>query len=712
MDLLIALLLVAAAGLAVPRGRARGLALAGMGLAALLVALLRPDPAPALDRFRPDDATAAADADYSSSRACRACHPEAYATWHRTHHRQMTQAVTPDTVLAPFDGRTLTDGPRRYRVFREGGGFFVDMPRYGTNGETPAERMIRPVVMSTGSHHMQAYWIPSPMVDEPPARVGRQLFNRQCAGCHGRDGRAKGEVPALRDAMLLPYEIEAALGEAPHAGIAFGEGPARGEIVRFVTRIQATGRLMQFPFVWLVRHGRWVNEEHTFLQPPYTPAPVEIWGDAWSDGCDQCHSVRPSYDWQVASQRGEAAVAELGIACEACHGPGRGHIARHRGPAARYARHLGDGDGPPPAATADGLPPDDIVQPADLDHRRSSAVCGQCHAELVVHHPDERFRPGRSLEAHGGVVQYTPEKPPPWLAPVLEDEPKLLADAFWTDGTIRIAGRNYNAQALTGCFTEGEMGCLTCHSMHDAAPSDQLRGPAVDDSPCVGCHPAIGADITGHTHHPADSAGSRCYNCHMPHTTVGLLTLMRSHRVDSPSAVRTAWSGRPDACSLCHLDRTLPDIAKIMTEWYGQPPLPPVADDRGASAAVAWALRGDAVQRATAAWHMGWAPARAASGSDWQVPYLALLLDDPYAAVRAIAYDALRKQPGFADFEYDYVAPPKSRQARAEAAIARWHAAGPPADRPTAFIVDGRLDRAAIELLYERRDDTEVRVNE
>ncbi len=702
MELLIGLLLVGVAALAVPRGRVRLAAMGGIVLGAVILAVIRPAPSADLARYLPDDATAPDDARFSSSRACRACHADAYESWHRSHHRQMTQAVGPETVLAPFDGRVLVDGPRTYRVFRKGDGFFVDMPRYGTNGETPDQRMVRPVVMSTGSHHMQAYWIPSPHVDEPPARVGRALFNDRCTGCHGTDGRSKGEVEALRDAMLLPYEIERALDEPAHAQLDRRDPQGLAEIVRFVTRIQTTGRLMQFPFVWLVRHQRWVNEEHTFLQPPYTPAAAEIWGDPWSDGCDQCHSVRPDYDWSADDQRGEAEVAELGIACEACHGPGRGHIALHRDPAARYRSHL----------AADPPPTDDIVQPADLDHRRASAVCGQCHAELVVHDPETRFEPGIALEAHGGVVQFTPENPPPWLAPILEDEPNLLIDAFWTDGTIRIAGRNYNAQALTGCFTRGQMSCLTCHSMHDGPPNDQLKGPAVDDRPCLDCHPVIGADVTAHTHHPAESSGSRCYNCHMPHTTVGLLTLMRSHRVDSPSAERTAWSGRPDACSLCHIDRTLAETSKTLTEWYGQPDLPPTADDLGASAVVAWALRGDAVQRATAAWHMGWGPALEAAGSDWQVPYLAILLDDPYAAVRAIAIDALRRHRGFADFEYDYVAPSAARQARGEAAIARWHSAGPPPDRPTAFIVDGQLDRSRIEILFERRDDTEVRVNE
>lgn len=700
MELLIGACLLAAAALAVPRGRARWVALGIAGLGAAALGALRPAAPPDLAGFRPADVTVDPAEDYVSSRACRACHPDAYDSWYRSYHRTMTQAVGPGTVLAAFDGRTLRDGPRTYRVFREGDGFFVDMPRYGTNGEAPAERMVRPVVMSTGSHHMQAYWIPSPLLDEPPARVGRLIFNQKCTGCHGRDGTA-GAQPALRDALRLPHEVAAVMADETHAGLV--EGEAAAQVLRFVTRIQASGRLMQFPFVWLVGPGRWVHEEYTFLQPERPPEAVEIWGDTWSDACDQCHSVRPGYDWSAKTQRGEAEVAELGIACEACHGPGRQHVERHRSPVARYAGLF---------AAADGAPADDIVQPGDLDHRRSSAVCGQCHAELVVHDPGARFAPGGLLEDFAGVVQYTPNDPPTWLRGVLRDEPTLLSDAFWTDGAIRIAGRNYNAQALSGCFTEGEMGCLTCHTMHGGDPADQLKGPAVDDAPCAGCHPAIAADVAAHTHHPVESDGSRCYNCHMPHTTVGLLTLMRSHRMDSPSAVRTAWSGRPNACNLCHLDKTLDEVAKTLTDWYGHEPLPPVADDRGASAVVAWALRGDAVQRATAAWHMGWGPAMAASGRDWQAPYLAVLLEDPYAAVRAIAHSALRRQPGFADFEYDYVGPPEARRAAVDRAIARWHAQGPPADRPGAFVVDGRIDRAPIEVLYERRDDTEVRVNE
>ena len=62
--------------------------------------------------------------------------------------------------------------------------------------------------------------------------------------------------------------------------------------------------------------------------------------------------------------------------------------------------------------------------------------------------------------------------------------------------------------------------------------------------------------------------------------------------------------------------------------------------ERDVAAGVLWAVRGDAGQRALVAWHMGWGPAQEASGTDWLPLYLALLLDDPYPAVRR-SLDAL-----------------------------------------------------------------------
>ena len=116
-------------------------------------------------------------------------------------------------------------------------------------------------------------------------------------------------------------------------------------------------------------------------------------------------------------------------------------------------------------------------------------------------------------------------------------------------------------------------------------------------------------------------------NCHMPHTSFGLFTAMRSHRVDSPNAATSAKTGRPNACNLCHLDRTLTQTAADLERWYGQPvpaPMPP--EHEGLAASMVWLLTGDAVVRSITAWHMGWQPALDASGRGWQAPVLAATL--------------------------------------------------------------------------------------
>ncbi len=670
-------------------------------LAGLLVGVLASSrttpPAKTLASYRPAPTTTG---EYRSSKACRGCHPEAYESWRATYHRKMTQAASTASIVGRFDGADLIDGDRRFRVFREGDRHLVDMPAYGSSGAQETARRVVPVVMTTGSHHMQAYWIPVPWFDEFPSPTDRATFNQRCGSCHGEDGNF-GEAGGLIDGYMIPRDVESMFTSEKHPKVVVSPDE-QAAALRFAARVQYTGRLMQFPFVWLVKQQRWAHEDHTFLQPEESPTKEEPFGDQWSDGCDQCHAVFAKFQWKGRMNVGEAEVVELGIACEACHGPGRAHSERFSSPVARYQSRFA-------AQDAD----DDIINPSKLDHRKSSAVCAQCHAELVVKEDQTHFSPGAPISTFADVVQYLPTNPPKWLAEALVDEPSMLKDAFWRDGTIRVAGRDYNGMAITGCFTAGTMGCLTCHQMHGADPNDQLNAEGRSEAACKDCHPEEASDIEAHTHHAPDSEGSRCYNCHMPHTTVGLLGLIRAHRVDSPNAAVTAWSGRPNACNLCHLDKTIAEVGETMTKWYGHAVPPEMADDLDAALSIAHALRGDAVQRATAAWHMGWGPAMAASGDHWQARYLAVLLEDPYAVVRSIAYDALQKMPGFADFEYDYTGTDAHRAKSVDRARKIWvDQGGPRTDDEALLFEEGEVNESKIDTLRGRRDNTFVRVNE
>ena len=94
---------------------------------------------------------------YVSSDSCRACHPQQYVTWHASYHRTMTQVATPTSVVGSFDNVDLELWGRTYRLTQRGDEFFVDITYPAAPDGTRAQ-IERPIVMTTGSHHMQAYW--------------------------------------------------------------------------------------------------------------------------------------------------------------------------------------------------------------------------------------------------------------------------------------------------------------------------------------------------------------------------------------------------------------------------------------------------------------------------------------------------------------------------------------------------------------------------
>jgi hypothetical protein len=200
----------------------------------------------------------------------------------------------------------------------------------------------------------------------------------------------------------------------------------------------------------------------------------------------------------------------------------------------------------------------------------------------------------------------------------------------------------------------------------------------------------------------------------MPHTTYTLLKGIRSHQISSPNAATTLATGRPNACNLCHLDQTLAWSAEKLSQWYGQKPVELDADQKGISAAVLWMLRGDAIQRALVAWSCGWQPAREASGDEWLPAHLAWLLEDPYSAVRLIAYRSLKKL-GY-DLNYDFLAPADKRRAARREALERWQGRTADSDRgfPSHVLEDQerRLREDEVERLIGERDNRPVLITE
>ena len=80
-----------------------------------------------------------------------------------------------------------------------------------------------------------------------------------------------------------------------------------------------------FPYGWLIAYQKWAPVEDTFLRNPHG-APVDA---KWNKVC--MLPLRRRQGGRVDDAPGTE-VAELGISCEACHGPAREHIAHFRQP--------------------------------------------------------------------------------------------------------------------------------------------------------------------------------------------------------------------------------------------------------------------------------------------------------------------------------------------------------------------------------------------
>jgi predicted CXXCH cytochrome family protein len=572
------------------------------------------------------------------SGACRSCHPSEHASWHRTFHRTMTQVATTSSVLGAWDGTRVEADGRSIELSRRDDELWIRLPdpdivsaqiRAGVPEPSRSAPLVsRRVLLTTGSHHHQVYWV-------------------------------KGE---------------------------------RGNELRLA------------PITYLVAERRYVARHDAFLQPPDAPAHAT----RWNSNCIQCHATRGEPRLDEAADVFASSAAELGIACEACHGPGGEHVAKQQSPLTRFVTHLGDAPDP------------SIVNPKRLTAERASEVCGQCHAYFVPRNEGRfwtqgyDYRPGDALERTRTLLEPTASSEGLVEAATLS--------LFWGDGTIRVGGREWNGLRSSACFARGsgdrQISCLSCHSLHDSEPDDQLaRGPV--DAPCVHCHGEQAAAGSGHTHHAPGSPGAACVGCHMPFTSYALFKAIRSHHIDSPSPRHTADTGRPNACTLCHLNRTLGWAAKTLDAWYGPDPTGEVTDAGRAALASATAraveelLSGDAATRAVVAAAFGRPEAHAAAGDAWEASLLAELVADPYAAVRHVALESLGTLPGFRDFRGDFVARPEARAEQREVALARYSGlARPPRGAALPLDTQGRRDEARLRALLEARDQHPTTISE
>ncbi len=390
------------------------------------------------------------------------------------------------------------------------------------------------------------------------------------------------------------------------------------------------GALVRLPVAFDLSAGRWFHMNGAFLTPDPDPTKELSAQDferhltRWNDNCVFCHNVSPNPGKSAAGF--ETEVAELGIACEACHGPGAEHARRNQDPLRRFRLHLSDAPDPT------------IVNPARLSHERSADVCGRCHGQRITDDVDrflergDPFIPGEDLALYSA---------PLWQDTTLRGEPGFFASRFWADGTARLTAYEYQGLLQSPCFQRGELTCTSCHGMHEGDPRGQLRAFASKDDMCTSCHGDLASPERAAAHAQHGESPPDCVSCHMPPVVYGVLSTHPSHRIELPDPARAAHDGRPDACTLCHTDRTRAWAVRERERMFG--PVPAKAPPETTWSEVeTQLLAGDPIERAIAAQALGRARERASAHAS------ALLLDtmenDSYPVVRRFAAAALAER--------------------------------------------------------------------
>jgi predicted CXXCH cytochrome family protein len=119
------------------------------------------------------------------------------------------------------------------------------------------------------------------------------------------------------------------------------------------------------------------------------------------------------------------------------------------------------------------------------------------------------------------------------------------------------------------------MDCTACHDPHgqDSASRLEALGTVSGNRVCTKCHAALAqpSALQQHSHHPPESTGGACLNCHMPKKNMGLAyELTRYHRIGSPTDPERVLGDRPLECALCHADRSVEQIVSTLEKWWGK----------------------------------------------------------------------------------------------------------------------------------------------
>ena len=345
---------------------------------------------------------------------------------------------------------------------------------------------------------------------------------------YSADFAAKHLTPQTQDIVIGSYRYGAEIGEK--AGWVVERGP-EGEkkypiehamggknVYYFLTTLDR-GRLKTLPVAYDVRKREWFDMATSGVRhfPGVRDDPIhwKDWQYTFNTACYSCHvsQLDTNYDFKTDTYR--TTWREPGINCETCHGPAEEHN--------RICE-----------AAPPGTVPKDLKITRggrDFTKDQNNATCSSCHAKAVV--LTTSFKPGDRFFDHFGLVT-------------------LESPDYYPDGRDLGENYTYTSWIMSPCVKSGKLDCFHCHT---SSGRYKFKAEEKANQACMPCHQDKVGNSTEHTHHKADSPGNECISCHMPMTDFARMR-RSDHSMLPPTPAATIAFTSPNACNLCHEDKT------------------------------------------------------------------------------------------------------------------------------------------------------------
>jgi predicted CXXCH cytochrome family protein len=304
------------------------------------------------------------------------------------------------------------------------------------------------------------------------------------------------------------------------------------------------GKLQSFDVVWDDEAKTWYHlypdQDLTFADGLHWTGPYKN----WNARCAECHATGFEKNFDPLQKTYSSTQSEIGVGCEACHGPG----AAHRD----WALANGQFD---PARWA-GV--NDLGFTMDFNAGAEPEIqqCAGCHSR-------------REAYADGNPLPGTPFHDAYRLS-------TLRPGLYHADGQILDEVYVYGSFLQSKMYAKG-VACTDCHNPHTAGLV--AKGNAV----CAQCHSPAGNsrfpsltpavyDDPSHHFHAEGSDGAQCISCHMIERTYMGVDGRRDHSFRIPRPDLSVQTRAPNACNDCHSDQTASWAAEVVAGWYPDSP--------------------------------------------------------------------------------------------------------------------------------------------